>query len=162
MAFAENLRAARIAAGMTQEALALACGWSGQSRIANYESTSPSAREPKVSEVPLLAKALGVSIGSLFGETGTLSQDGSHPARLNIETIAAAVNVLKHYLELVGDPLEWVSDPVLLETAHEVVLEFGSPVTVSNVLDLTKRLGKKIRGNDDSEQQMGGARQASG
>ena len=44
MAFSDNLRAARLKAGMTQEALALACGWSGQSRIANYESSAASAR----------------------------------------------------------------------------------------------------------------------
>ena len=72
MAFSDNLRAARLKAGMTQEALALACGWSGQSRIANYESSAASARA-KVSEVPLLAAALGVSIASLLGRPQRLS-----------------------------------------------------------------------------------------
>jgi len=82
MAFSDNLRRTRLAKGMTQEALAMACGWSGQSRIANYESGSASAREPKVSEVPLLAKALGVSVAELFDEVPSQSQ------RLDAEKLA--------------------------------------------------------------------------
>jgi len=145
MAFSDNLRAARIAKGMTQEQLALACGWSGQSRIANYESSSPSGREPKLAEISLLAHALGVSVASLFGEADPLSQ----PARPDFQKIAAAVTVLTHYLELVGDPPDWVQDPLLLETAYLVAEEFGRPVQPDNVLDLTKVLAKRIRGQKE-------------
>lgn len=45
MAFKDNLRLFRKAAGLSQEALALACGWSGQSRIANYDK---GIREPSI------------------------------------------------------------------------------------------------------------------
>jgi len=70
----------------------MACGWSGQSRVANYESSSSNAREPKVSEVPLLAAALGTSIAELFDE------QPSQPQRLDteklidlMETVEAAI-----------------------------------------------------------------------
>lgn len=149
MAFSDNLRAARISKGMTQEQLAQACGWSGQSRIANYESSSASAREPKVSEVPLLAHALGVSVASLFGEAALESQ----AARPNFQMIASAVSVLTHYLELVGDPPDWVHDPLLLETAYLVAEEFGRPVQPDNVLDLTKILARRIRGQKEDVEQ---------
>jgi len=82
MTFSANLRRIRLSKGMTQEALAEACGWSGQSRIANYESSLPKAREPKVSEVPLLVKALGTTVAELFGE------QTSQPQRLDSEKLA--------------------------------------------------------------------------
>ena len=55
--------AARIAhyrslAGMSQGALAAACGWASQSRIGNYEAGS---REPKIEDINRIAKALSVS-----------------------------------------------------------------------------------------------------
>ncbi len=40
MDFAANLKRLRQERKLSQEQLALKCGWSGQSRIANYESTS--------------------------------------------------------------------------------------------------------------------------
>ncbi|WP_049887155.1 helix-turn-helix domain-containing protein [Xanthomonas albilineans] len=76
MAFSHNLKRLRQARGMTQEELALACGWGGQSRVANYESNSPKAREPKLSELSAIAEALCVSITELLtdhdlGEIGS-------------------------------------------------------------------------------------------
>lgn len=55
--------AARIAhyrtlADMSQGALAAACGWSGQSRIGNYEAGT---REPKIDDINRIAKALSIS-----------------------------------------------------------------------------------------------------
>lgn len=154
MNFAANLKAARIRAGLTQEQLALACGWSGQSRIANYESSADSSREPKVSEVPLLAKALGVSVAELFGDT-------SQSQRLDFDKIAGAVAVLSSYLEVAGHPAHWISDAALLETAYMVAEEFGAPVAPDNILDITKALSKRIRGtNDTSEGSIRGAGKA--
>lgn len=143
MAFSDNLKRLRLARGMTQEQLALACGWSGQSRIANYESSAASAREPKVSEVPLIASALGVPVAELFGESDTTSQG----ERLDFERISAAVTVLRTYLELMGKPITMVEDPLLLEIAHEVVQEFGGESPADNVLDLTKVLAERMRGD---------------
>lgn len=75
---------------------------------------------------------------------------------LDFEKIAAAVNVLTHYLELVNDPPEWVHDPILLETAYMVVEEFGQPTAPSNVLDLTKLLSKRLRGAKDEQHEVRG------
>lgn len=76
MTFAANLRRLRIAAHMSQEQLAHACGFPGQSRIGNYENPGKNAhaRSPKVEELPVIAKALGVTVGELFGEPPTESQ----------------------------------------------------------------------------------------
>lgn len=63
MGFPENLKRYRKAAKLTQEQLALACGWSGQSRISNYES---GLREPTLIEVASLAEALGVDAADLL------------------------------------------------------------------------------------------------
>lgn len=87
MTFAQNLKRLRIAAGLTQEQLAHACGYSGQSRIGNYESSQPKARQPKPDELPMIASALGVSVGQLFGESQTL--------RLNPTMIAETVSALR-------------------------------------------------------------------
>jgi transcriptional regulator with XRE-family HTH domain len=75
MTFAQTLKKLRTDAGLTQEQLAHACGYSGQSRIGNYESSQPKARQPKPDELPVIAKALGVSVGQLFGESQTLRLD---------------------------------------------------------------------------------------
>ena len=130
MAFSDNLKRLRLARGMTQEQLALACGWSGQSRIANYESSAASAREPKVSDVPLIASALGVAVAELFGESPVTSQF----QRLDFARMVK--------------PIEMVEDPVLLEIAYEVVQEFGGEAPADNVLDLTKVLADRMRGGN--------------
>lgn len=63
--FAKTLRRLRKDAELTQEQLALACGYQGQSRIANYESTGENARTPSLAEIPVLAKALRVNEAEL-------------------------------------------------------------------------------------------------
>jgi phage repressor protein C with HTH and peptisase S24 domain len=68
MSFASNLKALRQAKGLTQEQLAHACGWRGQSRVANYESTGKSGREPSEADIRALAAALEVTVAELFGE----------------------------------------------------------------------------------------------
>lgn len=91
MEFAANLKRLRKAAKLSQEALALACGWSGQSRIGNYES---GLREPALAEIPIIARAIGVQVGELFGE----APGHSHPLKLDPEIVrkaGAALN-LRH------------------------------------------------------------------
>ncbi len=78
----------------------------------------------------------------------------SHPERPDFGKLASAVTVLRHYLEIMGDPAEWVSDPILLEAAFEVVEEFGGSEPASNVIDLTKILARKIRGATDGQGQQ--------
>lgn len=73
MTFALNLKRFRKAAGLTQEQLAHACGWSGQSRIANYEAGK---REPTFDDANALAHALSVSREDLLGGKARKVADG--------------------------------------------------------------------------------------
>lgn len=130
MTFSDNLRAARLKAGMTQEALALACGWSGQSRIANYESSASSAREPKVSEVPLLAAALGVSIASLFGEAPASQSPRPDPAIL-----AETHRFLDKAFGTLGKAFDIESEADLFADVYEWILSDERPADQRNLVD---------------------------
>lgn len=62
----QRIRDARRKRGLSQEQLAELCGWSGQSRVGNYER---GIREPSTGDWALLAQALGTSPGALqYGE----------------------------------------------------------------------------------------------
>lgn len=150
MAFSDNLKRIRIERGLTQEQLALACGWSGQSRIANYESSAANSREPKVSEVPTIAAALRVSVAELFGETPAKSQ----VPRPDFVKLSAAITILRNYLELMGKPLSMIEDPVMLEIADAVVQEFGGDEPSAKVLDLTKVLAERMRGEGGEQRSI--------
>jgi transcriptional regulator with XRE-family HTH domain len=53
----QRIKRLRKAAGMSQAALADACGWKSQSRVGNYESGT---REPNFADLQLIAKSLGI------------------------------------------------------------------------------------------------------
>lgn len=93
MNFATNLRLLREAAGLTQEELAHACGFATQSRIGNYEAQGKHSRAPKLKEIPLIANALGVSIGELFGESSTKFSN-SHETRLDPVMLAETATAI--------------------------------------------------------------------
>lgn len=82
-----RIRAARKAAGMTQEELARALGIN-RATLSRYES---GAIDPPSSQIPRIAKAVGVSTASLMGweETG---QDLA-AAGLSAQDIAGALNL---------------------------------------------------------------------
>jgi transcriptional regulator with XRE-family HTH domain len=68
----ERIKALRTEKGLSQGQLAKLCGWSGASRVANYESGT---RNVGVDDAVSLAKALGTSpVMILFGEQGDPSQ----------------------------------------------------------------------------------------
>lgn len=159
MAFSDNLRAARIKAGMTQEALALACGWSGQSRIANYESSAASAREPKVSEVPLLANALGVSIASLFGEAPASQSPRPAPAIL-----AETHRFLDKAFGTLGKAFDIETDADLFADVYEWILTDERPADQRNLVDFAAWREKRDlhRGTATHEQNGRAAAQADG
>jgi transcriptional regulator with XRE-family HTH domain len=98
MNFAANLKRLRLAAKMSQEQLAHACGYPHQSRIGNYESPSPKARQPRPDELPNIAKALGVSVAELLAdfpdESGTAAPSRSHHERLDPEIVSDAHEAL--------------------------------------------------------------------
>ena len=56
----------RLAQGISQKALAMACGWGSQSRIGNYESD---AREPSLDDVRTTAAALRIAPEALLLES---------------------------------------------------------------------------------------------
>lgn len=105
MKFFERLRALRTAAELTQEGLALKCGWNGQSRIANYEAdpakSKKTAREPEIDVLPVLARALGVPTGALVDDldfdAALHSAQPSRFVRADLENILAAVGELIRY-----------------------------------------------------------------
>lgn len=67
----------RKAAGLSQAALASACGWKSQSRVGNYESDT---REPTLADLEKIAVAVGVSVAQItYGE---LSQGSAESVSL--------------------------------------------------------------------------------
>jgi len=64
--FGHYLKRIREAKGVTQEQLALACGFPNQSRISNYENHT---RKPRLPDILKIAAELQCGIGELFGET---------------------------------------------------------------------------------------------
>lgn len=88
----------------------------------------------------------------------------SHAARPDFETMAGAVEVLRHYLELTGQRPDLISDPVYLEIMYEAVEAFGGDVRPDNVLDITKWAAKRARedGGSSATDEVQGARRAVG
>jgi SOS-response transcriptional repressor LexA len=60
-----NIKNLRMQRGLSQKALARLCGWESNSRIANYEGTGKTKREPTLSDIKRLAKVLNVSAAAL-------------------------------------------------------------------------------------------------
>jgi transcriptional regulator with XRE-family HTH domain len=102
MDFHANLRAIRELRGISQTALALACGWENPTRVTNYESQSANPRnrrKPSYDDLLLLAEALQVPPALLFSETPPKQLDQksdlrSPPARLDAATLRNANLVL--------------------------------------------------------------------
>ncbi|NYH49409.1 helix-turn-helix domain-containing protein [Xanthomonas arboricola] len=159
MHIGDRLRDLRISEGLTLEQAGAIAGTSKQSM---FQIEKGVTREPGGLALFEWARHYGVSLEWLITGRGSRSATSSQPTRPDFDKIAAAVNVLSHYLELVGDPPEWIHDAVLLETAYLVADEFGQPVLPGNLLDLTKVLAKRIRGSkDDQQKSVGGTRSAS-
>lgn len=152
-AFAENLRALRVARNLTQEQLALACGWSGQSRIANYESTAPGAREPKVSEVALLARALGVSIAELFGEGPPLQ--GSQSGRLDPTKLAESIAALRQVARNNGWAYDPETHPAETLYAYELSCALPDAPSKADVIDFGAKVAERLRQRVEQDGRQG-------
>lgn len=161
MSIGERLRDLRTARGLTLEQAGAIGGTTKQSMSQIEKGLT---KEPGGLALFKWARHYGVSLEWLITGRGAEQGGPSQPARPDFEMMGSAVNVLAHYLELVGDPAEWIHDPELLEIAYMVAEEFGKPVAPENVLDLTKVLSKRIRGLGDEQQQesVRGARAAVG
>lgn len=145
--FAKTLRAIRKNKGMSQEALALACGWSGQSRIANYESLSEkSRRQPQPEEIPVIARALGVSVAELFDEAPAESR----PARLDLETIRNAYQAISAVYADAGRSYDLAEDPWLFAEVYERMQDLNDPASLISIGGLIhKREQGSVSGEED-------------
>ena len=143
MPFHLNLRRLRTARRMSQEALALECGWKGQSRIANYEAdpSSKGARKPKLDDVPVIAAALGVEVQELFD----LPAAASHSARPDRSTLVAAIAALSRVNEMqVGEQFPLDADNILV-AYEEVARDTGSDPDIN---EIGRRIASRLRGTD--------------
>jgi transcriptional regulator with XRE-family HTH domain len=150
MTFAERLRTLRKRSKLTQEQLAHRAGFSGQSRIANYES---GAREPELSELPAMADALSVPVGALIDDRdfyAVMHSESKRPALRAIDGRAAtapSTNVDVDLLALVMTQVHALrrgtveQRMALAAMVYERVLITGEKPTRSNVLRLIQAAG---------------------
>lgn len=72
---AKNIKNLRMQRGLSQKALSKLCGWQGNSRIANYEGTGKTVREPTLSDIKRIAQVLNVPAAALaFDDFPTLGE----------------------------------------------------------------------------------------
>ena len=75
---------------------------------------------------------------------------GSQFQRTDRHKMSDAIRLLQELAELQGVP-DLVFDPVAISIAYDFLVEFDTPITESNVLDITKRLAAAIRGNGNAK-----------
>jgi phage repressor protein C with HTH and peptisase S24 domain len=88
---------------ISQKALAEACGWSSQSRVGNYESN---LRQPNLTDLRLLAPALGVSLADLL--LGVNSQQIIESALSSIDPPKLSSKTLGNVVRPIGPTKEGV------------------------------------------------------
>lgn len=79
-------------------------------------------------------------------------QPASHFARTDREKMRDAIDLLRILAEIQGVP-ELAFDPVSISVAYDFLVEFDTPLTESNVLDMAKKLAAKIRGESNATPQ---------
>lgn len=157
-AFNDRLDRALEAFGLDNATFAALLGESGQQLVGNWRKRgrigAPSARTIRglVPGFPVDWVNDNEGMGPLAARQ-VANVDRSQSERPDFVHLASSVTVLRNYLEIAGEPEDWVEDPILLEIAYEVVSEFGKPVTSSNVIDLTKVLAKRLRNRGETDEQ---------
>lgn len=154
MDFPARLKQLRQAAGLTQEALALKCGWSGQSRVGNYEA---GRGDPKFAELPVLAAALGVPVGALFEDP-----EPSHAGRIDPSKLATSIHALRQSAEILEVPYDPVENPVATVKAYELALALSAEPSTAEVIDFSLKVAEILRkrgggGHDDGGPGVGKA-----
>lgn len=132
MEFRHILKRLRQDAKLSQEKLADICGYSGQSRIGNYESGT---REPPLAELPVLARALGVSVGTFFGEGGLPSQS----VRLAPNMLATTAHGLLQRARRAGKKYtveDIERDPEAFIEAYQLVVDMADVPDRENVASI--------------------------
>jgi transcriptional regulator with XRE-family HTH domain len=160
MNFGARLRQLRQAAGLTQEALALKCGWSGQSRVGNYEA---GRGDPPFAELPVLAEALGVPIGALFEDVSSPAET-SHSGRIDPTKLAESIAALRQVSEDMGWPYDPVTNATETALAYEVRCSMPAEPVMADVINFGQRVAEILRrrggnGGPGDGGQAGGADQ---
>ena len=123
---AQRLKRIRKASGLSQAALAEACGWS-QSRVGNYEAGT---REPSLADIALMAAALRVDQSELLLNTPTVANPTSSGA--------TTADVVREMLAKSGKSLSADARQRLLAAAEEpgdsnvITVDFSRPGQVGD------------------------------
>jgi len=73
----------------------------------------------------------------------------SQPVGIDHDRMRDAAMLLGFLNELQAGPAALPSDPDAISTAYDFLTMFDGPVTESNILDLSKRLAAKLKGDKD-------------
>ena len=76
----------------------------------------------------------------------------SQSQRLDLDKMRDAMELARLLAELRDEP-EMANDPMYVAYAYEVLVEIDTPLGTSNVLDLTKRLAAKLKGETNAAQE---------
>lgn len=82
------------------------------------------------------------------------SRKESRSQRIDLEKMREAMELAKFLAEYRDEP-EMATDPTYIAYAYEVLVEFDTPLGTSNVLDLTKRLASRLKGDGNATQESG-------
>lgn len=149
-----RLKAERIAQGLTQEALANACGLTKQG-ISHIETNRTGS--PQASTLEPICRKLGISVRWLLDGKSPkhIEQPASQPLRIDADTIADAQDALTAIARINGieksDILAWISDPYRLALAIDTVLTVKhSGAKGDNIIDLMARIAQNIRQGEEN------------
>ncbi len=150
MNFGTRLKALRKQAGLTQEALASACGYSGQARIGNYES---GGREPRLDELPVLARGLKIAVADFF-EDGLIVERPSQTGRPDPSILAQTQEFLETAFAFQGKQFEMARDADLFADAYEWLAEDDRPVDGRNLVDFGRWMAaRRQQGEGEHDEQ---------
>ena len=131
----QRIKRHRKAAGLSQAALATACGWRSQSRVGNYETNT---REPTLADLQLIAKAIGVDASEIILDFKPSSLDQSKAKVVANATPLGPIDVWDDDTPLDGDE-------VYVPYLKEVELSVGQGRTTIEQSQTRKlRLGKTM------------------
>lgn len=116
----QRIKRHRKAAGLSQAALASACGWKSQSRVGNYEADS---REPSLADLRLIAKALRVDESEIILD---YKPSAPEPTQNPIQANATLLGPI----EVWDDDTPLDEDEVYVPYLKEVELSAGQGRTV--------------------------------
>lgn len=116
----------------------------GQSWLQRYLNPDKPSGIQKAShdKLALLATYFGVTIAAITGEAPPPSR-ASQSARLDPETMASAIKLLRLLAEIRQTPLIPDINPAALIVAYELFAEEGAAMDDSNVIDFMRRFAER-------------------